>query len=81
MRDMRCLGGMKVKADRDESSPYAAMLAAQDVTEKCKVQSTIHVKYMCCLCHMMSYDVMSRDEVSCRILSCHIPYHAAWYLI
>jgi ribosomal protein S11 len=22
---------MKVKADRDESSPYAAMLAAQDV--------------------------------------------------
>ncbi|TFK63809.1 hypothetical protein BDN72DRAFT_775455, partial [Pluteus cervinus] len=25
------LGGMKVKADRDESSPYAAMLAAQDV--------------------------------------------------
>ncbi|THU66779.1 hypothetical protein C4D60_Mb05t17810 [Musa balbisiana] len=23
-------GGMKVKADRDESSPYAAMLAAQD---------------------------------------------------
>ena len=22
-------GGMKVKADRDESSPYAAMLAAQ----------------------------------------------------
>ncbi|CAH8585758.1 unnamed protein product [Heterobilharzia americana] len=27
---------MKVKADRDESSPYAAMLAAQDVAEKCK---------------------------------------------
>ncbi|KAK2390575.1 40S ribosomal protein S14 [Trifolium repens] len=23
-------GGMKVKADRDESSPYVAMLAAQD---------------------------------------------------
>lgn len=30
-------GGMKVKADRDESSPYAAMLAAQDVAVKCKV--------------------------------------------
>ncbi len=27
---------MKVKADRDESSPYAAMLAAQDVAEMCK---------------------------------------------
>jgi len=26
-----------VKADRDESSPYAAMLAAQDVAAKCKV--------------------------------------------
>jgi ribosomal protein S11 len=24
-------GGMKVKADRDEPSPYAAMMAAQDV--------------------------------------------------
>ena len=28
---------MKVKADRDEASPYAAMLAAQDVAERCKV--------------------------------------------
>lgn len=28
---------MKVKADRDESSPYAAMLAAQDVAQRCKV--------------------------------------------
>lgn len=28
---------MKVKADRDESSPYAAMLAAQDVSTRCKV--------------------------------------------
>ena len=28
---VRVTGGMKVKADRDESSPYAAMLAAQDV--------------------------------------------------
>jgi len=32
-------GGMKVKADRDESSPYAAMLAAQDVAQRCKVLS------------------------------------------
>ena len=27
---------MKVKADRDEASPYAAMLAAQDVAERCR---------------------------------------------
>ncbi len=33
----RVTGGMKVKADRDESSPYAAMLAAQDVAQRCKV--------------------------------------------
>merc|ERR1712029_976709 len=33
-RPFRVTGGMKVKADRDESSPYAAMLAAQDVAEK-----------------------------------------------
>ena len=32
----RVTGGMKVKADRDEASPYAAMLAAQDVAEKLK---------------------------------------------
>jgi ribosomal protein S11 len=29
---------MKVKADRDEASPYAAMMAANDVAEKCKVR-------------------------------------------
>lgn len=34
---VRVTGGMKVKADRDESSPYAAMLAAQDVAARCKV--------------------------------------------
>eukprot|EP01120_Amphizonella_sp_Union-15-10_P017729 TRINITY_DN994_c0_g2_i1.p1 TRINITY_DN994_c0_g2~~TRINITY_DN994_c0_g2_i1.p1 ORF type:complete len:156 (-),score=33.33 TRINITY_DN994_c0_g2_i1:113-580(-) len=31
---VRVTGGMKVKADRDESSPYAAMLAAQDVAAR-----------------------------------------------
>ena len=34
---VRVTGGMKVKADRDEASPYAAMLAAQDVVARCKV--------------------------------------------
>merc|ERR1712168_336457 len=33
---VRVTGGMKVKADRDEASPYAALLAAQDVADKCK---------------------------------------------
>lgn len=36
---VRVTGGMKVKADRDEASPYAAMLAAQDVAARCKVCS------------------------------------------
>lgn len=37
----RVTGGMKVKADRDESSPYAAMLAAQDVAARCKVNTSL----------------------------------------
>jgi len=43
---IRVTGGMKVKADRDESSPYAAMLAAQDVAEKVKERgiTAVHVK-------------------------------------
>ncbi|CCF75852.2 small subunit ribosomal protein S14e [Babesia microti strain RI] len=42
----RVTGGMKVKADRDESSPYAAMMAAQDVAAKLKELgvTAIHVK-------------------------------------
>ena len=42
----RVTGGMKVKADRDESSPYAAMLAAQDVAARCKEigVTALHVK-------------------------------------
>ncbi|OWK13313.1 hypothetical protein Celaphus_00014278 [Cervus elaphus hippelaphus] len=40
------IDGMKVKADRDESSPYAAMLAAQDVAQRCKELGIIalHIK-------------------------------------
>lgn len=42
----RFTGGMKVKADRDESSPYAAMLAAQDVAIRCKELgiNALHIK-------------------------------------
>ena len=42
----RVTGGMKVKADRDESSPYAAMLAAQDVAEKIKTLgiTALHIR-------------------------------------
>eukprot|EP00013_Stygamoeba_regulata_P020778 CAMPEP_0177645938 /NCGR_PEP_ID=MMETSP0447-20121125/9513_1 /TAXON_ID=0 /ORGANISM="Stygamoeba regulata, Strain BSH-02190019" /LENGTH=150 /DNA_ID=CAMNT_0019148449 /DNA_START=52 /DNA_END=504 /DNA_ORIENTATION=+ len=42
----RVTGGMKVKADRDESSPYAAMLAAQDVVERLKRihVTAVHIK-------------------------------------
>ncbi|KAJ2384107.1 ribosomal protein S14, S11, partial [Coemansia sp. RSA 2559] len=43
---VRVTGGMKVKSDRDESSPYAAMLAAQDVAVRCKELgiTALHVK-------------------------------------
>ncbi|CAI2381905.1 unnamed protein product [Moneuplotes crassus] len=39
-------GGMKVKSDREESSPYAAMLAAVDVAAELKKVgiNTIHIK-------------------------------------
>eukprot|EP01115_Flamella_aegyptia_P007902 TRINITY_DN32824_c0_g1_i1.p1 TRINITY_DN32824_c0_g1~~TRINITY_DN32824_c0_g1_i1.p1 ORF type:complete len:158 (-),score=51.23 TRINITY_DN32824_c0_g1_i1:178-651(-) len=42
----RFTGGMKVKADRDESSPYAAMLAAQDAAARCKLigVTALHIK-------------------------------------
>jgi small subunit ribosomal protein S14e len=33
----RVTGGMKVKSDREESSPYAAMMAAQDVYARLKL--------------------------------------------
>src|SRR5258708_29964860 len=40
------IGGMEVKAERDESSPYAAMLAAQDVAARCKEVgiTALHIK-------------------------------------
>ncbi|XP_039736387.1 40S ribosomal protein S14-like [Pteropus medius] len=39
-------GGMKVKADPDESAPYAAMLASQNVTQRCKELgiTALHIK-------------------------------------
>lgn len=43
---VKSIGGMKVKADRDESSPYAAMLAAQDVAARCREVgvTALHIK-------------------------------------
>ncbi|KAH7822265.1 putative 40S ribosomal protein S14-1 [Monocercomonoides exilis] len=42
----RVTGGMKVKADRDESSPYAAMMAAQDVVADLNKKNitALHIK-------------------------------------
>jgi len=43
---VRVTGGMKVKADRDEPSPYAAMLASQDVALRCQKLgvTALHIK-------------------------------------
>ena len=43
---VRITGGMKVKSDREESSPYAAMLASQDVFARLKLLglNAIHIK-------------------------------------
>ena len=37
---------MKVKSDREESSPYAAMMAAMDVVNRCKELriTALHIK-------------------------------------
>jgi len=42
----RITGGMKVKADREESSPYAAMMAAVDVVKALKQVgiNAVHIK-------------------------------------
>lgn len=42
----KCTGGMIVKADKDESSPYAAMFAAQQAAEKFKAAgfNAVHVR-------------------------------------
>ena len=42
----RVTGGMKVKSDRDESSPYAAMLAAIDVVNRLQQLkiTAVHIK-------------------------------------
>ncbi|KAI4966604.1 hypothetical protein ZWY2020_037862 [Hordeum vulgare] len=38
---------LAVKTDRDESSPYAAMLASQDVATRCKVCMGFHWTILC----------------------------------
>ncbi|HEC87720.1 MAG TPA: 30S ribosomal protein S11 [Thermoplasmata archaeon] len=42
----KCSGGMVVKADKDEPSPYAAMIAAQRVAEEIKEKGIegVHIK-------------------------------------
>ena len=64
---VRVTGGMKVKADRDEASPYAAMLAAQDVAARCKELgvTALHVKVTCD--ELKPWFVGLRDSLS----SCH----------
>ncbi len=61
---VRVTGGMKVKADRDESSPYAAMLAAQDVAVRCKVRqcisSTCQALYQV---NIMHYEMLISDVI------------------
>lgn len=50
-----------MKADRDESSPYAAMLAAQDVAQRCKVVMRSH------------YSLLSLTFPTCIKLSVLLP--------
>ena len=62
---VRVTGGMKVKADRDESSPYAAMLAAQDVAVRCKVGTAHHELIRPCKCIVCNYGTRYCVESLC----------------
>jgi small subunit ribosomal protein S14e len=57
---------MKVKADRDESSPYAAMLAAQDAAARCKELgiNALHIKIRATggMCPIFIYRTSYRPE-------------------
>lgn len=72
---VRVTGGMKVKADRDEASPYAAMLAAQDVAARCKVMSWLVFACMCtlgarhtlCICRSGSIAEQNSANGSARV--------------
>lgn len=55
----RVTGGMKVKADRDEASPYAAMLAAQ-------VTISFNIGYISFL------NVTNKINVAKRVYSCRM---------
>lgn len=57
---VRVTGGMKVKADRDEASPYAAMLAAQDVAVR---YAWIYTTYSC-------FSSLSHLELCRKIVLC-----------
>lgn len=70
----RVTGGMKVKADRDESSPYAAMLAAQDVAQRCKELgiTALHIKLRATGGNRYSqHRHLYEGGLLCRSLLCH----------
>lgn len=68
----RVTGGMKVKADRDESSPYAAMLAAQDVAARCKELgiNALHIKIRATGGEICPYPIHSRRGAGSSDLKC-----------
>lgn len=71
-------GGMKVKADRDESSPYAAMLAAQDVAQRCKVL-LLRLLYQIDVCLLIFHFLYSTKDVNLQelgITALHIKLRA-----
>ncbi|KAK1874583.1 40S ribosomal protein S14 [Dissostichus eleginoides] len=74
----RVTGGMKVKADRDESSPYAAMLAAQDVAQRCKELgiTALHIKLRATggnrytLCTLYTHCILNWGQQSLLSVTC-----------
>lgn len=73
---VRVTGGMKVKKDSDESSPYAAMLAAQDVAARCQVCCSDCLAMTCArmaarLCFCMSVEMQGQHSAGFEVKTEH----------
>ncbi|KAG5396966.1 hypothetical protein IGI04_018780, partial [Brassica rapa subsp. trilocularis] len=64
---VRITGGMKLTADRDGSAPYAAMLAAHDVAQRCKELgiTAMHVKLHATCVRALARSGMKIGRIGC----------------
>ena len=69
----KCSGGMVVKADKDEPSPYAAMISAQRVAEELKEKGIDSIAFPAISCGVFGYPVREAAEVVFKAVTEIIP--------